>query len=263
MNTAAMRADHGRRPPGHLTVRSQGPLNWCGDTHARQTAAGDPSVSHPRELRSARHVPLTIITALLPVVAVNACYVIASQAGHVPVCLTYVDGCTSISATGRYGVTYWLFKLTMLPVSVLLVLFWSWLARERLLGRAAYIAGITGAAFLVLYIVFLGTQGDVYRLMRRYGVFVYFLGTFIAQIAATRNLGRLPDRAAAARPLLAQRALLFVMLLLGLAEVPLGTFGMEDDRAENIIEWNFALLMQLWFLTWIAAQRAFRPGSAN
>jgi hypothetical protein len=203
-------------------------------------------------------VPLTIATALLPIAAVNVCYVIASQAGHIPVCLTYVDGCTSISATGRYGVTYWLFKATMLPESLLLGLFWALLAREGVIGRKALAAGTTGALFLVLYLVFLGSDGEAYRLMRRYGVFVYFLGTFIAQVAATRSLARLPWAAAVSRALRMQRLLLFAMLLLGLAEVPLGTFGMEDDRAENVIEWNFALLMQLWFLTWLPVHRVAR-----
>ena len=46
------------------------------------------------------------------------------------------------------------------------------------------------------------------------------------------------------------------MLVLGLAEIPLGTFGLEDHQAENIIEWNFALLMQFWFLViWVAFGR--------
>ena len=34
----------------------------------------------------------------------------------------------------------------------------------------------------------------------------------------------------------------------GLIEAPLGRFQLADNRAENLIEWNFALLMERGFL---------------
>ena len=113
---------------------------------------------------------------------------------------------------------------------------------------------IAASAFLVLYTVFLGSSGDFYRLMRRYGVFVFFLGIFIAQIIATRRLAMINVEQRPRALLLVQCVLLGFMTVLGLAEVPLGTFGLKDDVAENIIEWNFSLLMQLWFLTWFRAR---------
>ena len=193
---------------------------------------------------------LAFVVAIVPVLSVNANYLISAAAGHIPDCFVYLEGCTSISATGRYGISYWLFKAFMLPQALLLVLFWRGVAGiVPAPGRrdTVVIAGVIGAVFLVLYTVFLGSQGDFYRLMRRYGVFVFFLGTFIAQIAATLRLAR---RGAGGRPLRVQQALLVLMGVLGLAEVPLGTFGLQDDQAENVIEWNFSLLMQAWFLAW-------------
>lgn len=202
---------------------------------------------------------LILATAVLPVFAANFCYWLSVAGDHIPRCVIYLEGCTSISATGRYGASYWLFKLLMLPQAVLLFMFWRHL-EQRLSyldsagARRIRIVGLVAALFLVLYVVFLGSRGDFYHLMRRYGVFVFFLGTLIAQIMATRLLAREPDQPA----LLAnvQRALLVLMGLLALAEVPLGTFGIGNDQAENIIEWNFALLMQCWFLSWLAARRA-------
>lgn len=159
-----------------------------------------------------------------------------------------------ISATGRYGVSYWLFKALMLPQAVLLIVFWRSLRIRFSLsdGRSSqrmYVAGLVAAVFLVLYLVFLGTTGDFYRLMRRYGVFVFFLGTLVAQVLATRLLARSDDDVQAA--VITQRILLLLMGILALAEMLLGTFGLQDDVAENIIEWNFSLLMQCWFLTWL------------
>lgn len=110
---------------------------------------------------------------------------------------------------------------------------------------------IIASAFLVLYTIFLGSSGDIYRLMRRYGVFVFFLGTFVAQIIATRRLAAVSADHRPRAILIVQRVLLGAMGVLALAEVPLGSFGLKDDVAENIIEWNFSLLMQFWFLTWL------------
>ena len=201
---------------------------------------------------------MVLATAILPVFAANFCYWLSVSGDYIPRCVVYLDGCTSVSAAGRYGASYWLFKLLMLPQAILLVVFWRYADRRLAcvnprLARRMRIAGWLAALFLVLYLVFLGSSGDLYRLMRRYGVFVFFLGTLVAQIMATRLLAR--DAKPPMRLVTVQRALLIIMGLLALAEMPLGTFGIANDRAENIIEWNFALLMQLWFLSWLAATR--------
>ncbi|MEN7341524.1 MAG: hypothetical protein AAAFM81_01220 [Pseudomonadota bacterium] len=197
-----------------------------------------------------RRLPwLALATALLPVIAVNVCYQLSTAAEFIPRCVTYLDGCTSISATGRHGVAYWVFKILMLPQCLLLVVFWRMLAK-RLEVRKAWWLRLTyvASAFLAVYVIALGSEGDLYRLMRRYGVFVFFLGTFVTQITITGTRARLAIRPFGWR---FQQLLLIVMGFLAIAEVPLGSFGLEDDRAENIIEWNFSLLMQCWFLSWL------------
>jgi hypothetical protein len=189
-----------------------------------------------------------LTTALLPVFAANLCYVVSVHGGYVPWCFVYLDGCTTISATGRHGLGYGLFKLAMLPQAALLWWFWGQplidtttrnaTSRRRFFGRL-------GAAFLVIYVVFLGADSPVYAIMRRYGVFVFFIGTFIAMCIVS---WRYWQGAAARDPHRGFGVLCLAMLVFGLAEIPLGKFGLADNQAENIIEWNFALLMQLWFL---------------
>ncbi|MEM7763897.1 MAG: hypothetical protein AAF290_07420 [Pseudomonadota bacterium] len=191
---------------------------------------------------------LTLTVALLPIITVNLCFQLSVAGDFIPDCFVYVDGCTSISATGRHGIAYWLFKALMLPQCLVLVLFWRAIARHVDTPRAWWLRlTVVASLFLAVYVLALGSEGDLYRMMRRYGVFVFFLGTFIAQIAVTLRHGR---SALPTGVLWAQRSLLAVMFLLAIAEVPLGTFGLEDDRGENIIEWNFSLLMQLWLLSW-------------
>ncbi|MEL6199463.1 MAG: hypothetical protein AAFR09_04560 [Pseudomonadota bacterium] len=226
---------------------------------APPTTAGSPTAANS----GFRWGLLVFIVAVVPIVSVNTNYVISARADLIPDCFVYLDGCTSISATGRYGVSYWLFKAFMLPQALLLALFWRRLARGLPASGsrdALLIAGLVGAAFLVLYTVFLGSQGDVYRLMRRYGVFVFFLGTFIAQILATRRLAR---SALTRRAQRFQQALLLLMGMLALAEIPLGTFGLQDDQAENVIEWNFSLAMQVWFASWLFVALPQREASAR
>ncbi len=189
---------------------------------------------------------------ILPVVAVHGSYLISWGQGFVPGCLPYWEGCTSISATGRQGFAYVFFKVLMLPQAMLLLTLWLLLARQTSpsVGKILRCSGMLGAVFLVLYVVFLGSEGDVYRLLRRYGVFVFFLGTWIAQITATVHWWRSRDRARSLdRWLRVQLVVLPLMFAYAVAEVPLGTFGVGDNRAENVIEWGFALLMQVWFAT--------------
>ncbi|MEM6817660.1 MAG: hypothetical protein AAF578_02620 [Pseudomonadota bacterium] len=218
-------------------------------------------------LEKNRLAPWLVLTvALLPIACVNLNQWLSISGGYIPACFPYIEGCTSISSTGRHGVSYWLFKALMLPQSLLLIAFWRslehWLASHAVVGVWMLRLAIVASAFLVLYTVFLGSSGDFYRLMRRYGVFVFFLGTFIAQITATRRLAIINAEQRPRALLSVQRVLLGVMTVLALAEVPLGTFGFKDDVAENIIEWNFSLLMQLWFLTWLWA-RPRRDDPAN
>jgi len=210
---------------------------------------------------------LPLVTGLLPVAAIHISYLLAIQAGRLPVCVPYIAGCTSISATGRYPPASYLFKAVMLPEAMLLVGFWlasaAWLrALERAggdNGRGGSIIaslGTGGALCLVLYVTFLGTHEAFYEFMRRFGVYFYFLLSILAQIALAWKVRDLATRQNMARlRSLAQWQLLLcaVPFLLGALNLVLKATLAEPDRAENIIEWIFALLMQAYFvLAWAA-----------
>ena len=72
---------------------------------------------------------LPLWTGILPIVAIHATYVVAAIEGYVPWCIPYIDSCTSISATGRNGTAFFLFKATMIPSAVLLYFFWRQASR--------------------------------------------------------------------------------------------------------------------------------------
>jgi len=137
----------------------------------------------------------------------------------------------------------------MIPWALLLALYW-WLAaywcRERaphaLVRRWLVLTcGWGGTAFYLLYAAFLGEDGDGPRLMRRYGINLYFSLTVLAQmwlisIATRRGLVSTWQR----RGFI---SLFAALILLGVASLPL-QFIVDDRRALlNAIEWWYALLM--------------------
>ena len=207
---------------------------------------------------------LTLLVAFLPLTAVTAAYVIAARQGLVPACNPFLDGCTSISATGRYPPASYIFKPAHLVQAGLLALLWLRLARHVPMRQASSrwlrIAGVAGAAALVVYTLTLGTESTLYAFMRRFGIYVYFIGTLVAQVLVSRALAE-AGRAEAGRTEAgrasqvggrklahAMLALCAAPLLLGAANFVFKATLADPDPMENRIEWIAALLMQAWFL---------------
>ncbi|MBT8092057.1 MAG: hypothetical protein KJN77_03405 [Gammaproteobacteria bacterium] len=191
---------------------------------------------------------LLLITALGPVVGINLAYWIGVNADVLPSCFPYFDGCTSISSTGRYPPGDRLFRAIMLPQAALLAVTWYfavlWLRSLRpdaRSGNAVLFFGLMGAAALVLYVSYLGTKEPFYELMRRFGIYLYFIGTVFAQMILTLSLRRSPARTA-------MLWILAVPWVLGIVNFVQKSLRAEPDRMENAIEWIVSLLMQAWFL---------------
>jgi hypothetical protein len=155
----------------------------------------------------------------------------------------------------------------MIPAAVLMAAYWvlcrRWLlslgANDSSAVRAMVALGVISAAFLVLYTVYLGSKGDFYNLMRRYGVNVHLSFGVLAQILLTRELLRLPGtlRSTVPRWIIRNKLVTVGLLLaLGLASIPVGNFVPDKDRAENVIEWLFAALMAGYYLLTACAWRA-------
>lgn len=205
---------------------------------------------------------LPLLTGLVPIVAVFTSYWIAVSTGNVPSCNPFIDGCTSVSATGRYPPAGYLFKGAMLPQSVLLSCYWlfnvAWLRALMIASgkaprhtSAIGTFGVTGSLFLILYVTFLGSQEPFYEFMRRYGVYLYFLLNVIAQIMLATKVMPI------ARQLRMPRLINLTRLQLVLAWFPfaLGALNLvlkatleDSGPAESRIEWIFAMQMQLYFV---------------
>ena len=193
-----------------------------------------------------RYLPLVV--AITPIVGINIAYWIGVDHGNLPSCNPYLDGCTSISSTGRYPPGDRLFRAVMLPQAVLLALTWHfavlWLKSMRpdlRAGTTVLTSGLVSALALIIYVSYLASNDPFYEIMRRYGIYIYFVGTAIAQIALTASM-----RSSRLRRLMG--GILVMPFVLGLYNFIQKLVVEDPDSMENRIEWIVSLLMQLWFV---------------
>src|SRR5690606_26547295 len=138
-----------------------------GRSHAGRVTA---MVDQSRATYPVWTLPLSI--AVLLVAAVHLAWWLSLRGGHVPACMPYLEGCTSISRAARHGPGNHVFRLMVLPCSALLALHWwssaRWLSlRGAQHGSGWLIAlGVAAAVALAVYATFLGTEGAAYRFMR-------------------------------------------------------------------------------------------------
>src|SRR5690606_17293494 len=181
--------------------------------------------------------PLSV--AVLFTVAAHLALWLSIRDGWIEACVPYVEGCTSISRAARHGLGNHVFRLMVLPCAALVGLHW-WLA-ARWLGRGAAVVAWMGAAAamaLALYAAFLGTEGEAYRFLRRYGVVCFFGFGYLAQLVF---LARLRAGGQGGAPVCAMLAVALLILALGLANVATGALvddGRLKDRIENVLAWQ-------------------------
>lgn len=215
---------------------------------------------------------LPLYTGIAPVVGVALAYWMGVSNDVLPGCMPLIDGCTSISSTGRYLPGSLLFRAVMLPQAFVLAMLWYLSARwlDALSGAdrsnvTLLVAGLGGALALVLYVTFLGTRQPFYEVMRRFGIYFYFLGTAVAQLTLALSLLKIAAQRTDA--LLRRYAVTMLWLCglpfaLGLLLSALKTTLENADMAENRIEWIAALFMQAYFVVLYLAWRSTRVSVA-
>jgi hypothetical protein len=226
-----------------------------------------PVIFMPDSNQSTPLWPLPLSIALLFLGAVHLAWWLSTQAGHIPACVPYWDGCTSISRAARHGLGNSLFRLAVLPCALLHALNW-WLAREWLrrptdlrdmATNTMLVLGVLSALALAVYTTFLGTEGEVYRFLRRYGVVVYFGSGFLAQLLFLRIAKR--ERKLTTGIGAAMLGICVAMLALGLGNV-IASLVLRDavlkDHLENALEWQLGLLLVAWFVLQAVAWKRAR-----
>ena len=201
---------------------------------------------------------IPLLTALLPIVGINIAYVVAASLDHVPSCFVYLEGCTTISSTGRMAPESLWFRAIIIPCAVLTIMCWrltgGWLRcleKESYEGSAVIqTLGIMAGLFLILYTVALGFIGPEYAIQRRIGVTLFFVFTFLGQSLLAQRLWRIANRHPDLYPRGLARLKLILcwfILIVGLISIPISNL-IGTDAPQNIVEWNFSVLMYSYFL---------------
>ena len=216
---------------------------------------------------------LPLWAALLPLLTFNVCYLIAAALEHVPSCIPYLDGCTSVSSTGRSTPESLVFKLGMLASAVLLAFVWhrtaaflrasgQSLLRVSVLRLFAALAVVS----LIVYAVTLGMREEEYRALRRIGIDGFAFSNLLTQI--TFAVLYRPLQTDATKKLFRWLVILcFILPLLGVAAEVAKSFGLPRRATNNAVAWNaslvvaayYAVVARVWWHHKIASGRPASP----
>lgn len=217
---------------------------------------------------------LPFVAGLLPAIATIAAYLISVRLGLIPSCNPLLDGCVSISRSARHDLPNLIFKALVLPGATLQALTWvvcaQWLRcldrTAQAAPRAVMFLGALAGAFFVLYGAFLGSEGETYQWLRRYGINFYFGFTYLCMLLTSATVFRQTQRGWLRLRWQTHRGLgvlCLLVLCIGLINL-IAKAVLEDelfiDRMENSLEWIASAIFTLFFavLAWLWHVTRFR-----
>ena len=205
---------------------------------------------------------LPFIAGLMPLIAMFGAFELGVAYGVLPAdCNPILDGCRSISATGRQPPGSFLFRAIMLPQAILLGFVWyltvRWLEKVPpaiglLRGNLILVFGLVNVLAMIIYVTFLGTTEPIYEFMRRTGIYFGFAGAAFAQLTIALALLR-TDLKPIGKAMI---GISVFVVAIGILNLILKQVLADPDPPENQIEWIATIMMQGWFfLLWIAWRR--------
>jgi len=171
-------------------------------------------------------------------------------------CRVFIDGCISISASGRQEPAVFVFRATIIPVGVLLMLVWwlnvHWLKQlgplTRMQVAAIHVLGTASPVLLICYIALIGSAGDIDHAIRQTVITTYFPATLVAKIILAWQLMSLSP---AGLPRWLPRLMLAIaVMVLSLAVASVIFEALMDDPsvAHNLMQWHGTTAFSAWYL---------------
>ena len=185
-----------------------------------------------------------LLVSIIPFIAIHLSFILSVQNEYLSLCNPYIDGCYSISRAARQPSSIIIFKVLMLISALFLFFLWPRLFKPNY-NKLLILIGRVGSLFLIAYIVALGEEGFFYEIMRRFGVFIFYIFTLISQWTFTFNTQIRKRRFFLKNFLI--NIIVFLQLLAFLLAIPFFIFFKNYGYIENIIEWWITLLITLWF----------------
>ncbi len=196
---------------------------------------------------------LSIIIFFISIFTVSLSYFFSLYLNFVPKCFPPIDGCTSISRTGRYFPVNYFFKFFLFLNGFLIIFYWLknyYLLKNnknQLLINYSVIFGILSIFFFFLYLIFLGENG-YYKFFRKVGIFIYLIFSILSELMLSiiyfliKNNNKLFNIF-----FIKMKFLLSIFIFIsGICLFPFMVMKIENvGEIRNIISWNFFFLIQL------------------
>ena len=198
---------------------------------------------------------LSLMIFVIPTLTVILSYLISLYLNLVPSCVPIIDGCTSISRTGRYFPVNIFFKTLMSISGITILLYWyknynffNSLDKNKFI-KISYTFGLISIFFLFLYLVFLG-ENNYYKFFRKIGIFIYILFSIISELLLSIvYFINAKNEFFNTFFIKFKLSLSILMIVTGILLFPFMIIKIDNvANLRNVISWNFFLLIQINFL---------------
>ena len=198
---------------------------------------------------------LSFYIFLIPCTTIIISYLISLNLNFVPSCFPFIEGCTSISRTGRYFPVNIFFKLFLFIYGLLAILYWykNYVffksINNSILIYLSFIFGIISILFLFLYLIFIG-ENNYYKFFRKIGIFIYIFFSIISELLLSINYFRNLKNDLFNIFFIRYKLILSIgMVIIGLILFPFMVMKIDNiSNLRNSISWNYFLFIQINFL---------------
>ena len=198
---------------------------------------------------------------IIPSVTIFLCLGMATYLNILEICNPFISGCYSVSRVGRSYPAILIFKPMMVITIVLMIVYFFEHYRifKKFLINKIYLnlillSGLISSFALFIYIIFLGIEGsEIWRFMRRGGIFIYIISLIISEFLIVLSYLKIKNDY---KVIISSKIIninfyfIFLLIICGIILILLiDIFSLTAPwYIKNIIQWNYFLLMNLFFL---------------
>ena len=195
---------------------------------------------------------LSMVCFLLPIFTVIISYLLSIKLNLVVSCIPNIEGCTSISRSGRYYPVNIFFKFFLFLSGLLIIFYWYYnyifFKQKNKLIKLNFIFGILSILFLFLYLIFLGDNSYYYKFFRKIGIFIYLLFSVISGLILSIIYYK-QKKKFNSKLVNIKLYLNYLLTSCGIILFPFMIAKIENvSEIRNIISWNYFFLIQINFL---------------
>jgi hypothetical protein len=197
---------------------------------------------------------------IIPSVTIILCLITTIYLNILDLCNPFINGCYSISRVGRSYPAVLLFKPMMIITIILMIAYFFEHYRifkkfllNKIFLNLILLSGLVSSFSLLVYIIFLGVEGsEIWRFMRRGGIFIYIISLIISQFLIILTYLKIKNgyQIIISSKIININFYYNVLLItFGIIIIPLiDIFSLTTSwYVKNIVQWNYFLLMNLFF----------------